>query len=71
MDATVQAYVRNFVFSRNSNKTYGDDEGVEVAGAADLELGVVGVLSSYLDGLGILSAGLDQEVLDLLQSSLT
>lgn len=46
-------------------KTYGDDEGVEVAGAANLELGVVGVLL-YLDGLGILSTGLDQEVFDLL-----
>ena len=38
---------------------------VEVARATDLELGVVLILL-YLDGAGILSAGLDEEVFYLL-----
>jgi hypothetical protein len=39
------------------------NEGVEISGAADLELGVVLVLL-YLDGAGILTAGLDEKVFD-------
>lgn len=42
----------------------GNDQGVEVARAAHLELGVLGVLLD-LDRLGVLPARLQQEVLDL------
>lgn len=42
----------------------GDDQCVQETRAADLELGVLRVLL-YLDGARVLSAGLDQEVLDL------
>ena len=42
-----------------------DLKSVEEAGTADLELDIVGVLL-YLDALGVLPPGLQQEILDFL-----
>merc|ERR1712187_505401 len=40
-------------------------QGVKVSGASDLELGLAGLVDLDGNGLGVLSSGLKEEVLDL------